>query len=58
MHRLVLAAAFLGGCAAPADPVPDPNPRADCRCERKICVCPHCKGGAPKCPCREIEKPK
>ncbi len=55
MRRILLAAALLAGCAAPAEA---PRPRAGCACEAKICVCPHCKGAAPKCPCREIEKPK
>jgi hypothetical protein len=55
MRRLLWAAAFLAGCGAAPDPVP--APRAGCGCEKKICVCPHCKGSG-RCACREIEKPK
>jgi len=57
MRNLILAAAaFLGGCAGAV--TPDVPKGAGCACEQKICACPHCKGGAPKCPCREFEKPK
>jgi hypothetical protein len=57
MRSWILSAAFLAGCASgPAQP--EPAPRAGCVCEKKICVCPHCKGAAAKCPCKEIEKPK
>ena len=56
MRRIALAAVLWAGCAAP--PEEPAKPRGGCACERKICACPHCKGDAPKCPCKGIEKPK
>ena len=56
MRRFLWLAALIAGCGAAPDPAP--APRAGCGCEKKICVCPHCKGPAPRCPCHEIEKPK
>ena len=60
MRSALLAAVLLAGCAAPPEPEPAPTP-GPCACARKVCACEHCRGdaaSAPKCPCKNLEKPE
>jgi hypothetical protein len=53
----VLAAVLAAGCGSGAASRLDP-PKGACACEKKICVCPHCRGPSPRCACRDVEKPE
>ena len=57
MRRFTLLAMLLSGCAGAVQP-DAPKPAGGCSCEKRICACTHCKGGADKCPCFALEKPK
>jgi hypothetical protein len=56
----ILVVALGAGCGSAGTAPLDPTgaPKGGCACEKKICVCPHCRGPSPRCACRDMEKPQ